>query len=196
MSTDIKTELLQETFLQFLTQFLLTAGIPARHQPIDAESSFEYLLIGVLQDGSETPDWARFYSLNQAMQEQGTPAIEAYTVLNLDLPLGIQVPEPYLSKTAFLLSMINRLLPGPVLLINPDEGLYFSYRFVVVEEDEFWPGLLLESLNLLRFLIEPVRGSIKALISEQKTIEEAMAYLEKALATPPADRGPLFSKDA
>lgn len=178
--------------LDYLHEFLTTAGIPALLEPPSAQKAFRHLLITL---DPEQDDWARLYFMTDVLADLGYPAIEAFQVLDLTLPLGIQVPNQRRQKLSFLLAMLNRLLPGPVLLFNEQDGIFFKVSFVLEDKEDFWPGLLLDSLNMLRFFLPRMRPAIQSVATGEKKVDEAMTEIEQQLATPPAGMGPLVPED-
>ena len=177
--------------LDYLYEFLTVAGNPAILDPPAENKPFRNLLIWIGEEAGND-DWARLYFTTDVLTELGHQAIEAFEVLDLTLPLGIPVPDQRRQKVSFLLAMLNRLLPGPVLLYNQADGIFFKISYLLQDKEDFWPGLLLESLSLLRYFLPRLRRSIREVAEGLKKVDEAMAEIEKALATPPEGAGPLI----
>lgn len=186
VSTDLSTP-----ELEYLQMFLHTASIPATYHKQSTEKAFDNLLIFIGENGDQE-DWARLYFMTDVLTGMKQPVPDQFHVLDLTLPLGVMVPNNHQKKTSWLLSILNSLLPGPVLLFNQQDGIFFRTSFVMQEQDAFWPGLLLDALELLKFLLPRVRPSIQALLAGEKKVDEALTDIEKQLSAPPQDAKPLF----
>ncbi|PIQ28050.1 hypothetical protein COW36_06875 [bacterium (Candidatus Blackallbacteria) CG17_big_fil_post_rev_8_21_14_2_50_48_46] len=179
--------------IQFLETFLHSAGISALYRAVSSESAFEHLLIVMAAEMAERP--ARLYCVNSVLQALGQEAPESFQILDLVQPLGISVSTAREQKLAYVLGILNRILPGPVLLFNAQDGVYLKQSFIQTEEDELWPGLLLESLAYFKDLAPVLSHELLAVAENKQTAEAAIKNLEQALAKPPAGRGPLFQPE-
>ena len=175
--------------LAYLAQFLTTANIPAELMPADASKAFAHLMISF-----DDARWARLYFTNEVLAALGQPAAADFVILELTLPLNLALPaQP--QALAVLLNRLNRMLPGPVLLFNEADGVFFKVTWLLEEPHAFWPGLLYEALAQLHFYLPRMHDAIAAVAQGEQKVEAALAEIEKNLATPPDGRGPLIATD-